>query len=89
MNLVQLIVRALGSLAAWLGLPARAACTCPLCDKTEREARQVLGMPVRHPERITSGLSDGWEERLAAVAADLWPHDEYAEIVIETRKEDP
>jgi hypothetical protein len=87
-NAARLVLRALGRLAARLGIHVRAACACPLCDKAERDARQALGMPARHPERITSGLSGGREKWLAAVAADLWPHDEYAEIVIETRKED-
>jgi hypothetical protein len=44
----------------------------------EREARQILGMPAGHPESLTRPLSRAQERRLAALAARLWPHDEYA-----------
>ena len=42
-------------------------------------------MPARHPERITAELGRRQEEWLAAVAARLWPQDEYAQIVRDTR----
>jgi hypothetical protein len=73
----------LASCLSWLARRARAACL-PL-PRTERAARALIGMPARHPERITRELSFGQEEWLAGVAARLWPEDEYAEIIRETR----
>ncbi len=43
----------------------------------EAEARAVHGMPRNHPESFTRVLSRRQEEDLAALAAELWPHDEY------------
>lgn len=57
----------------------------PLAWRQERAARTAIGMPARHPERITRELPGGDEEWLAALAALLWPDDEYAEIVRNTR----
>lgn len=57
----------------------------PLARHRERVARAVLGMPARHPERITRGLSFAQEEWLAALAGRLWPADEYAQILRDTR----
>ena len=86
--MTALITRALAWLAARLGVHVRGRCGCPACDKAERDARAAIGMPARHPERITRELPGGQEEWLAALAAALWPDDEYAEIIIETRRED-
>jgi hypothetical protein len=44
----------------------------------EREARAILGMPAGHPESLTRPLRRADERRLEALAARLWPHDEYA-----------
>jgi hypothetical protein len=44
----------------------------------EREARAILGMPAGHPEHLTRPLRRAHERRLDALAAELWPNDEYA-----------
>jgi hypothetical protein len=62
-------------------------CGCPACDKTERDARTAMDMPVRHPERLTRELPESEEEQLAGLAAELWPDDEYAQIISEIRRE--
>jgi len=51
--------------------------------RAERQARAALGMPARHPERITGDLPAGQEEYLSALASALWPEDEYAAIIAE------
>jgi predicted pyridoxine 5'-phosphate oxidase superfamily flavin-nucleotide-binding protein len=56
--------------------------------RAERRARKSIGMPARHPERLTAELPEADEEWLAGVAAELWPDDEYAQIIAETRRED-
>ena len=56
--------------------------------RAERDARRAMALPARHPERITCGLPEGDEEMLAALAAELWPGDEYAQIITETRREE-
>jgi len=43
----------------------------------ERQARDIAGLPGRHPERMYRPLRERYEERLAALAAELWPNDEY------------
>jgi hypothetical protein len=43
----------------------------------EREARDVAGLPPGHPERMRRPLRDRYEERLAELAAQTWPDDEY------------
>jgi hypothetical protein len=73
-------VRALGRLAARPGTRG--------CDKAERAARKAMGMPARHPERLTAELPEGQEEWLAGLAAELWPDDDYTAIISETRRED-
>jgi hypothetical protein len=78
-NAAAVIIRALNRLAARLGICTR--------GKAERDARAALGMPARHPERITAELPGHQEEQLAALAAELWPDDEYAQIITETRRE--
>ena len=82
------LARGPGRLAALARGHAR-RCGCPACDKTEREARTLIGMPIRHPERITADLPAGQDEWLAALADELWPDDEYTAIITETRPEDP
>jgi hypothetical protein len=88
------VSRRLARILAWLlerlGAHVRGRCGCPACDKAERDARAAIGMPARHPERITAGLPDRQEEWLAALAAALWPQDEYARIIAELwRKDQP
>jgi len=65
----------------------RGWCPCPVCDPSERDARPRLGMPARHPEFITRDLPAGQDEHLAAIAAELWPADEY-EAIIDAWRED-
>ena len=62
------------------------ACSCPLCDRSERETRDVLGMAAGHPESLTRELPAGQEEELAALAARLWPGDEWAGIITDVRR---
>ena len=45
--------------------------------RIEREWRDVRGMARRHPESLTRALRRREECRLAALRAELWPHDEY------------
>jgi hypothetical protein len=78
--------------AAWRRLAGLASgharrCGCPAYDKTERDARAASGMPIRHPERLTRELPESDEEQLAGLAAELWPDDEYAQIISEIRRE--
>jgi hypothetical protein len=80
------------SLAGWLFIQVSAEhvrrCACPPCNRAERETRQAMGVPLRHPERVARNLRDDQEEQLAALADELWPHDEYASIVINPWLED-
>jgi hypothetical protein len=71
-------VRVLGRLPVPLGIRGKA----------ERRARKATGMAARHPERLAGELPEGQEEWLAGLAAELWPDDEYAQIITETRRED-
>jgi hypothetical protein len=41
------------------------------------------GLPAEHPESMVLELSPADEVGLAALSNDLWPHDEYEEIVAE------
>ena len=66
--------------AAVLASPARRALArlAPgRMARIEREWRDVHGMPRRHPESLTRALRRREERRLAALRAELWPHDEY------------
>ncbi len=45
---------------------------------SEREARDVLGMPQGHPENLTRPLRRADERMLTALCGELWPDDEYA-----------
>ena len=74
----------LRTLAAWrLALVRRLALApAPLARRraaraVERERRDIAGMAWRHPENLTRGLSGRYERRLKALAAELWPEDEY------------
>lgn len=62
----------------------RAGWVPPVVPWREVAARTAIGMPARHPERLTAELRRREEEWLAAVAAELWPTDEYAEIIRDT-----
>ncbi len=44
---------------------------------SEREARDVLGMPQGHPENLTRPLRRADERMLTALCGELWPDDEY------------
>ena len=77
-------------MTAWLraalgGLARRAGAVVPEVPWREAAARTAIGMPARHPERITAGLRRRQEKWLAGLAAELWPADEYAAIVRDTR----
>ena len=43
----------------------------------EQEARDVAGLPWRHPECMNRPLRERYEIRLAELAAVAWPDDEY------------
>jgi hypothetical protein len=66
----------------------RGWCRCPLCDQAEQGARALRDMPARHPESLTRDLGDGQDEWLAAIAAGLWPADEYTTIIDTPWRED-
>ena len=76
---------AIRRLLAWLcdhaDAHVRGWCRCPLCDLSERDARARLGIPARYPEFITRDLPARQDESLAALAARLWPADEYTAII--------
>ena len=80
--------RVLAWLCARAGAHVRGRCGCPVCDTGEREVRAAIGMPARHPERITRELPGGQEEWLAALAAALWPAGEYTAIITAARRQD-
>jgi hypothetical protein len=84
----ELFNRAVAWLCARLGAHVRGRCGCPACSKGERDARTAIGMPVAHPERITRELPAGQEQWLAALAAALWPDEEYTAIITEVWRED-
>lgn len=76
----------LASLLARLARRHTLRCGCPLCNPGELEQRDVIGMPYRHPESITRELPAGQEEELAAIAAELWPSDEWTSVITEVRR---
>jgi hypothetical protein len=43
----------------------------------EREARDVAGLPWRHPESMNRALRERYEVQLAELASVTWPEDEY------------
>ena len=61
--------------------PAPAPSASERLTGIERHARRQIGMPANHPERITALLDTATEDRLTAVAIELWPRDEYALIL--------
>jgi hypothetical protein len=50
-------------------------------SRREAIARAAIGMPARHPEWLTRKPSRTEWRQLAAWMAELWPDDEYAQIV--------
>lgn len=78
-----LMARLTGHLTALAASRHSGQCRCPLCNRSERQARAQFAMPVRHPERITRDLPDEQEELLAVLAGETWPEDEYTTIIAE------
>lgn len=66
----------------------RRLAACARRGKSERDARKAMGMSARHPERLTRELPEADEEWLGALAAELWPDDEFTQIIAETRREE-
>ncbi len=58
-------------------------------SRKERIARTAIGMPARHPERVTRPPGRAEWKQLATWCAELWPHDEYTAIVTEARPKEP
>jgi hypothetical protein len=73
------------TVAGWLRIDVQGdhanRCRCPFCNQAERAAREEMGMPVRHPERVTDCLSARQEDYLEVLATRLWPGDEYLAIL--------
>ena len=57
-------------------------------SRKERIARAAAGMPAEHPELVTRKPGRAEWKLLAAWWAELWPHDEYTEIVAEAWRKD-
>lgn len=57
-------------------------------SRRERAARAAIGMPAKHPERITTEPSRAEWRQLAARLAELWPNDEYTQIITGTWRQD-
>lgn len=51
-------------------------------SRAERQSRAVMGMAPRHPERLTGELPAAQEDWLTAAAEEMWPQDEYTEIIL-------
>lgn len=51
----------------------------------EMQARALLGVPPHYPESVAAELPEAQEESLAALAASLWPEDQWAGIIQEFR----
>jgi hypothetical protein len=62
------------------------ACGCLLCDPAEQDARRAFGIPARHPESFTRELPPDQEAELSEWAEEMWPDDEWTEIIIEVRR---
>jgi hypothetical protein len=71
-----------------MNVRSRGRCRCPMCTWGERQARAQLRMAPRHPEWITRELPEDQEELLAWLADEAWPEEEYAEIIIELRRQE-
>jgi hypothetical protein len=57
-------------------------------SRQERAARAAIGMPAKHPERITTKPSRAEWRQLAAWLTELWPGDEYTQIITGTWRQD-
>jgi len=57
-------------------------------SRKERIARAAIGMPADHPELLTRKPSRAEWKQLTTCLAELWPHDEYAAIIAEDRRQD-
>ena len=57
-------------------------------SRKERIARASIGMPARHPERVTRKPGRAEWRHLAAWLAELWPDDEYTAIVTDGWRQD-
>jgi hypothetical protein len=54
--------------------------------RRRRRPLVAAGLPTRrHPESLERELPEGDEEWLAGLGAELWPSDEYGEIIRELR----
>ena len=85
--LKTLMRRVLAWLCGHTDAHVRGWCPCPACD-LEGAARAAYRMPLRYPERLTRELPAAQEEWLAALAAELWPADEYTAITGQPGGED-
>jgi hypothetical protein len=85
-----------GELSSGIGAPGPvhpedSALVKALSDGTEpgqddceaRDGIRADGLPAEHPESMVLELSPADEVGLAALSNDLWPHDEYQQIVAE------
>jgi len=57
-------------------------------SRKERIARAAIGMPARHPERVTREPGRAEWRQFAAWLAELWPDDEYTAIVTDAWRQD-
>jgi hypothetical protein len=57
-------------------------------SRRERAARAAIGMPADHPEQITAKPGRAEWQQLTAWLAELWPNDEYTQIIAGTRRQD-
>ena len=48
-----------------------------------RDGIRADGLPAEHPESMALELAPADEVGLAALSTDLWPHDEYQQIIAE------
>jgi hypothetical protein len=82
------VLAALTRLAGRHNARVRGRCRCPLCSHAERQARTAIGMARKHPEWLTRELADRQEDYLAALAAQMWPDEEYTAIITELRRQE-
>jgi len=57
-------------------------------NRKERAARAAIGMPADHPELVNRKPGRAEWHQLAEWLAEMWPNDEYAQIVAETWRQD-
>jgi hypothetical protein len=55
--------------------------------RLEAPTREAIGMPAGHPELLSARIPMRQAVWLAEVSERLWPHNEYAQIVRDTRPE--